>query len=434
MKRALLLLLTLAACTDHRAPITGAQALQVTLNSPTDPGSADNRLPDAARSVSMTITAIGPDGKIDTTFDHTLQVYVQFLGTLSPYFICTPGETNSPSTPCGTSLTTVQMSGGMGTLSNFTLPPVFGPTTVWFEDGCYLDGGSGKSNACPETTTYATGSSPTLWYRDPFIQDIRKPANESSPDAYEVGPVDNKNVAVAASRYGATGKLVITSVYSQGYTLADVNCKGAGGTPPCTASDYDYIDVFSYSAALDQEKRFLNEGQVVDGFAGGVSEFDGLLEIGFPQTFFNQDSPAVCSPPSATCNKAFEPQPDPMSATCVSDPAACTGPIMKLDQSWFTNTIYFKRNESNALEVDNAAVCNLDSDYATFKQWKLDLSGTGGNCTGNLINVVSAGIFDPTPYVGKKLPKVIGVERSINIGTFHVWIIYPRAMSDITTQ
>ena len=61
------------------------------------------------------------------------------------------------------------------------------------------------------------------------------------------------------------------------------------------------------------------------------------------------------------------------------------------------------------------------------------IPATGGNCTGNLIDVVSAGIFDPTPYVGMKIPKIIGNERSINIGTFHVFIIYPRSMADITT-
>ena len=48
---------------------------------------------------------------------------------------------------------------------------------------------------------------------------------------------------------------------------------------------YDYIEVFSYSAPTDQDMRFVSEDQLIDGFAGGVSEFDGLTEIGFPQTF-----------------------------------------------------------------------------------------------------------------------------------------------------
>jgi hypothetical protein len=194
-------------------------------------------------------------------------------------------------------------------------------------------------------------------------------------------------------------------VYTQGYTVADVKCKDANGTPPCVAGDYDYMDVFSYSAPLDQDKRFLSEGQVIAGFAGGVSEFDSLTEIGFPQTF-------VVGQPMV--NKALEPAP------------------VVFDPSWFTAPINFEHNESAAIEIDNAKVCNLDADYITFKQWKIDPSGAGGNCTGNFINVVTSGTIDldPSTLVGKTLPKVIGISRPI----FKHWIIFPRSMSDITVQ
>jgi hypothetical protein len=383
MKNILLIALALAACTDHLAPITGTQSLKVELTSPADPGSITNRLAPTARTVSLTITALDVDGNTDTTFNNTLQVYVQYLGTLTPYLGMPP-------------LATVPMSAGQGKLTNFMLPPVFGPTEVWLDDGT-------DANA-----TFATGVSPTLWFADPLIDDIRTPnAPPTSPDYFQVGPVDNKNVSVQASRYGANGRLVLTSVYPQGYTVADVNCSDANGTPPCTSMPFDFIDVFSYSAPLDQQKRFLSEGEVIDGFAGGVGEFNGLLEIGFPQTFVNTATPDI--------QTAREPAP------------------MKVDSSWFTNIALFKQYEAAALEIDNATVCNLDADYMQYKQWKLDLSGTGGNCTGSLINVVSQGIpIDPATLVGKKIAKVVGIERSINIGTKHIWIIYPRGLSDIT--
>jgi hypothetical protein len=406
MKALLLSFAVLAACTDTRAPIKGAQSIQVDLISPTDPGSLAVRLPDTARTVTIKLTALGPDGQIDTTYNRPLQVYTQFLGTLTPYI-------NTPSA------TTVQMVNGSAMLANYMLPPVFGPTSIWVEDGCYLDFTGSATPTCDNgSASYATGSSPTLWFRDPFIADIRCStdaatcaAQEAGSDPYGTGPIDNKNVTVLTSRYGATGRLVITSKYAQGYTLADVNCADMNGTPPCTSMDYDYIDVYSYSAPLDQEKRFLNEGQSVDGFSGGVSEFDGLLEMGFPQTFVN------CATGAANCpdvNTAREPTPK------------------VVDMTWFTNTILFKRNEANNLEIDNAVVCPLDAAYDQYKEWKLDLTGTGTNCTNNVIDVVSSGIFDPSPYVGMKIPKIIGNERSINIGTFHVFIIYPRSMSDFT--
>jgi len=382
MKTAILALAvsTLGACVDHEPPITGTQSLQVTLMAPTNPGDINNRLPDAARAVSLAITAKGPDGETDTTYNNQLQVYAHYLGTLSPYL-------GDP-----TPLAKVQMVNGQGSLSTM-LPAVFGPTTVWFDDGT------------DTTATYATGVSPTLWFRDPFIADLQTPKSETSVDALDAAPLDNKNVDVRASRYGANGRLVVTSVYTQGYTLADVQCKDANGTPPCVAGDYDYMDVFSYSAPLDQDKRFLSEGQVIAGFAGGVSEFDSLTEIGFPQTFV-VGQPVV--------NKAMEPAP------------------VVFDTSWFNMPILFEHVESAAIEIDNAKVCNLDDDYITFKQWKLDPSGVGGNCTGNFINVVTSGTveIDPATLVGKTLPKVVGISRPI----FKHWIIFPRSLSDITVQ
>jgi len=300
------------------------------------------------------------------------------------------------------------MSGGMGTLTNLTLPAAFGATTVWLDDGTDLD------------PTYATGVSPTLWYRDPLIADIETPASETALDALENAPLDNKNVLVTKSRYGARGRMVITSVFSQGYTLADVQCQDANGTPPCNYAmqpglatiggfntGYDSIDIYSYSAPLDQQKKFLTEGQVTDGFSGGVSEFDGLLEIGFPQTFVVTDTPDI--------NPAREP------------------PAIKVDTTWFTNIILFKRFESALLELDNAYVCPLDANYAQYKQWSVDLGGTGANCGANVVSIVSSGIaIDPSMLVGKKLSKVVGIERSVNIGSFHGFIIYPRALADFT--
>ncbi len=378
------LLASLAACVDHGAGITGTQSLKVELVSPADPGSIDVRLPDAARAVSVKISALDVNGALDPTYNNTLQVYAHFLGTLSPYLGMSP-------------LATTPMSGGMGTLS-LTLPPVFGPTTVWLDDG---------ADANP---TSATGVSPTLWYRDPFIADIQTPKNEMSLDALDVGPLDTKNIDVRASRYGANGRLIVSSAFSNGYTVADVNCQDAAGTPPCVSKDYDYLEVFSFSAPQDQDRRFLSQGQVIDGFAGGVTEFDGLTEIGFPQTFVHG---------AIEINNARQPA------------------TVKMDATWFANKINFERNEAGAIEVDNGKVCPLDADYVAHKQWKVDPAGVADAAvcaTKNVLNVISTSApdIDPATLVGKTLPRVVGILRPITIGSFVVWIIYSRAASDFT--
>lgn len=401
----------LGACVTHGAPISGTQSLKIELVAPTDPGSISTRLPDpmpgTASVVTVNVTALDADGNLDTTYDRTVDVYVHYLGTLTPYL-------------GGTPLLQIQMVAGVATNQMVTLPPVFGPTTLWFDDG--IDSSS----------TYATGVSPTLWFRDPLVHDIEAPADESAPTALYIKPLDSKNVSVRASRYGDRGMLVVSSVYSQGYTIADVQCADTNGTPPCTAADYDHLDVFSYSAPRDQDMRFLVEGERITGFAGGVTEFDGLTELGFPQTF-------VANVPDV--NKAREPAAVVVPRTCSNNQmpclvqSDCSGGVC--DAAWFTTPIDFERNEGGPIEIDNAKVCNIDADYTTYKQWKLDLSGAGGNCA-RYINVISSSIpIDPTKLENMIVPRVVGILRPINLGppaagVFNVFIIYPRSIDDLT--
>jgi len=386
MKKLAFIALTLGACVETKDPIQGTQSLRVEIKTPT--GSAATRLPDAARMVTIDVTALDAENQVDTSFNNPVQVYVNFLGTLTPYLGAQP------------TLATVQMNAGAASNISVMLPPVFGPTTLFLDDGG------------AENPTYAVGASPTLWYRDPYIRDIQMPADEMALDALSTSPLEAKQVRVGESRHGANGRLVVTSVFAQGYTVSDVMC-GAGGAPPCTAGDYDHKMVFSFSAARDEDGRVIREGQVITGFAGGVSEFNGLTEIGFPQTF-NEGEVDI--------NPARMPQPVTFAAT------------------WFTDKFNFERNEAAPIAVLGAKVCDLDSDYDTYKQWKLDPTGTGGDCKGNrnVLNVITNGIV-PDDTVrsmieGKTLPRVVGVLRPVNIGSFNVWIIYPRSMADLTLQ
>jgi hypothetical protein len=390
-----LALVLVTACTDTQPAISGTTSLAVTLVSP-DPGDVDHRIAATQTTVVVNIQAIDANGKPDTTYNKQVPVYAHFLGTLTPYLDVPTGLSMIPA-----SMTPpVNIISGVANNVTIKLPPVFGPTTIWFDDD--PDAGA----------TYAAGVSPTLWYRDPFIADIQTPSSETAVDTYSAAPLDGKNVAVNTSKHGANGLMVVTSVFAQGYTVADVAC-GANMTPPCIADDYDYVEVFSYSAPVDQDAQFLTEGQVIAGFAGGVTEFDGLTEIGFPQTFV-AGTPVI--------NKALEP------------------PTVVMDPTWFnTNKILFERNEAGAIEVDNAVVCPLDADYVTYKQWKVDPAGVGdaAACGGkNLINLITSGVstVDPGTLVGKKVPRIVGILRPINIGSFNVWIIYPRSDADLTVN
>ncbi|MGE0867218.1 MAG: hypothetical protein AB7P03_01555 [Kofleriaceae bacterium] len=375
-------------CIKELDPITGTQSLTVDLVSPASGGTQDQRLPDSQRTITINVTARGPDGEVDTSFDRDVQVYAQYLGTLTP--------------PLGslTPLASFHVTAGVATNQVVTLPPTFGATTIWVDDGQSAD------------PTYATGTSPTLWYRDPFIADLQAPADETALDALSSSPLENKQVKVGRSRYGARGRFVVTSVFAQGYTVSDVECADEAGTPPCTSQAYDHAMVFSFSAPRDTDGRRVEEGQLIAGFGGGVSEFNGLTEIGFPQTFVEQQD----------INPARMPAPAVVDGTTWFN--ALSDPLGKIN---------FERNEAAPIQINNGVVCPIDDDYATYKQWKI--APPGGSCGGfDVINVITAGTvtsIDPPALVGMTLPKVVGVLRPVNIGTFNVWIIFPRSAADV---
>lgn len=403
---ALVLGLVLAAgCTEHRGHgLEGPQSIQVTMVAPEDPGAIDRRLPDTQRTVLVDLAVLDADGEIDTSFTKQVRVYTQFLGTLTP-----PLEQLPP--------TLVPITGGVARGVTIPLPAqVFGPTTLWIDDG--------EGTGAEYVHGTIAGASPTLWFRDPFIADLQRPRDEMGLDALSRTPLQDKQVAVRGSRYGTRGRLIVTSVFAQGYTVSDVQCADAAGSPPCVAQDYDHAMVFSFSAPRGSDGHVLVEGEAIDGFGGGLTEFNGLTEIGFPQTFTPAYSDANGDGVNDTVDRARLPAPALLSP-------AWFGPL-----SMSTGRINFERNEAAAIEIRDGVVCPLDADYATYKQWKLDPAGVGGdNCQGgNLINVITAGVVtsvDPAAIVGKKLPKVVGILRPVSIGSFNVWIIYPRAASDL---
>ncbi|HEU4728632.1 MAG TPA: hypothetical protein VFT22_12100 [Kofleriaceae bacterium] len=380
-----LALVALTGCVDRRSGITGTQSIAVELIDPVDPGDLQHRLPAGAHAIEVNLAAYDAENRLDPSFDRDVQVYVQFLGTLTPTLGSRP-------------LATIHMTAGQATGQTISLPPVFGPTTLWVDDGGDAD------------PTYATGTSPTLWYRDPFIADIQTPLDEKALNALADSPLDNKQVSVSGSRYGEVGRLVVTSVFSQGYTVSDMKCSDASGAPPCAASAYDHIEVFSFSAPVDQNGRLLKQGQVIDGFTGGISEFNNLTEVGFPGTRTSSDDVV---------------------------PGRLPAPV-KLDPlTWFkglpdpAGIINFERNEAAPIEIDNARVCALDSDYDRFKQWKIDPTAAADCAASHVINVVTSGVItdlDPATLVGKTVPRVVGVLRPV----FNIWIINPRSADDLT--
>jgi hypothetical protein len=381
MKKSLVLALLLAGCVDHLPGPTGTQSLQVQLITPTTLGAPDDRLKPTVQEAQIKVTALDQDGAVDTSVTRMVDVYVQFLGTLTP--------DHDKKVP----LTRIQLTAGVSGVVSIPVSGVFGPTEIWVEDVETAD------------ASFALGSTDTLWFRDPYIFDIQT-VNPMALDLLSHSPLQDKNVTVTQSKYGAKGRLVVTGVYATGYTVDDVECLDDTGKPPCTAGAFDHAFVYSFSRARDQQGDSVVLGENITGFAGAVSEFKALTEINFPQTF----SDAAKKTP----NPAQVPLPQ------------------KIDSSWFNDVFLFEQNEAGLVEIDNAKLCPLDSTYEKYSQWRLDL-GTGCN---NSINVVTAGQvpFDPAAIkTDTVIPKVVGTLRPVAASaTTMVWIVYPRFSQDLS--
>lgn len=377
-----LLAVLAGGCVEELDPIAGTTSLEVTLIAPTETGSVDDRLEDDQRSVTIQVRALDAQGEVDTGLDASVDLFIHFLGGLSPDLADEP-------------FASIDLTAGASAEVALDLPAVFGPTFLWAE------------HASGDDATFATGTSPVIWYRDPFLEDVSRPPDEMALDAMERSPLESKQINVNASRHGEDGRMVVTATYAQGYTLSDVQC-GPGGAPPCTTGPYDSVLVFTFSRPRGEEGESIDQGDTVARLTGAIGEFNGLTEVNFPQSFMTGEE------------RDQDRIPDPVV----------------IQEDWLqANTIEMERVESALVAVEGAPLCELDEAYDTFKQWKLAVGGDCANRDG-VVNIITQGQvneFDPTAYeAGSVFPRVVGTLRPVNIGSFHVWIIYPRAMSDVT--
>ena len=173
------------------------------------------------------------------------------------------------------------MTDGVATNQTIMLPAaVLGPTTLWIDDGA--------GDRAEYVHGKVAGTSPTLWFRDPFIRDLQTPRDEMALDALTSTPLAGQaGRPCSASRYGAPGRLVVTRVFAQGYTVSDVQCADETGRAAVHGGGVrprDGVHVLARRATQDGHARSRRARRSTASPAG-VTEFNGLTEIGFPHTF-----------------------------------------------------------------------------------------------------------------------------------------------------
>lgn len=368
-------------CVEHVPIEHETTSLRVMVTSPTVLGSAADPLPDSTKTVTIAVQALDQAGHIDQLFTAPVQVYLHSLGVLS------------------TKPVTVSLANGTGT-GTIPLPLLYGETYLWVEDGLAQ---------ADHPASFATGTSPPLWFRGVFLDDVSHP-DETKASALSVSPLEGKQVRILGSKFGANGRIVVTAVYSSGYTASDVDCT----TLPCVAAPYGHIFAYSSSRPRDTSGNDLQVGHTLASLGGGIQEFNGFTEMNFPD------------------QKIADPNPrSTPSETYLPEPVVITGAM--LNDNSMEQKLRMESNESGLVALVDATVCALDSDYTRYSQWKVDV---GAGCA-TPVNVISAGQvngFDPAMYVGKRLRRIVGTLKGVNLSSRNIWIVQPRRSSDITTN
>ena len=384
MRRATLLLL-LAACAQNKGPTrTGPQSIQITVaGAPGSMGTRQNPL--TSHAITFDAKVLGPDGKV-FDIDRDLNLYIWFLGTLDRSFGMDQTQR------CATPTATVHVTHGVATGMNVTLPQAYGPTQLWLED-------------CNQPNpSYAVGSTEPFWFPYPTIADVSAPRVDPTCDPiitlFANSQLEGKQVAIDSS---PTGKIIVTGVFSQFYTVTDSGL-----------ATFHSLEVYSFGAPP------VSVGDVIQGqtLTGAISEFNGMTELNFPL---------------ATVVSHGEPLPAPTV-------------LQIADFNYGTDmakALKLEGLEAAAVELDDGCICPPGADYATFQQWSVAFKTTAGqyNCGRSYsLGVTTAGQvagWDP-PKQGHHLSRIRGVLVNIagcasktSGNPFGFFILHPRDASDI---
>jgi hypothetical protein len=321
--------LGLLSCQEQKGLLTDRiVSYRITLKAPTDLGTEAAPIDEPApHQVVFDVEALGADGQVRTDYDATVALWVFFEGTLSPVL----DESG---------VATVTLSQGVARDVTREIPVAFGPTTIWLEDvnrdaegvpscvGPYPPLGGG-ADAC----SYASGSSVTIHYRNPYLDEAQQPRDPNDFTATFQTLLQGKSVYIDHPR-DPDGLLVVTGSYAQAFTVTDIS-------PSAQTRGFNHMYVFSFSRAKRNDGTAVAAGDVVvecpggvcRGYlAGGIKEFVGFTELDFPIFDIN---PPYADTPDCRCGLSFKAD----GSRCESKTwFPCPEPV-RMDASWFLGLV-----------------------------------------------------------------------------------------------
>jgi hypothetical protein len=267
-----MLALVFVGCVDQRADPSRNQisSLILTITSPDPAHLGSPMAPITARSATFDITAVdgtgAPWGK-----DLDVNLFLSFggvkVGGSNPCLNAV--DPNQP-------LAVVHLTAGKIAGYKIDLPAAFGATNLWLD----------------ESVSHAVGASPTMFFRNPHIDEIQAPPDINAANASFCTPFDRKFVIIDEATNG--GKLVVSSVFSGAFTVTD--------TGPGDYAHFNSVYLYSFG----KPPPYIVPGRVVRSFSGNISKFVGFTELNFPLFETDENAPIDLSllPPPAVVTPA----------------------------------------------------------------------------------------------------------------------------------
>ncbi len=357
--------LLFTACVDVRpSPTKGVvSSIEVTLIDPPPDQVGSPSAPVSVPSATFTAIAVDDNGQ-QVAADLDVDVFISFGGVKTGGSSACGANVGAEDAP----LTTAHLKAG-ATTSPVTvmLGAAFGSTSLWLD----------------ERVSHATGASPTIYFRNPFVDEVQTPADPTSANATFCSPFNNRFLTVDHARSG--GKLVVSSVFDSAFVVTD-----SGATA-------GFNNIYLY--AFGKPPSYIVPGTIISSFSGNYSKFVGFTELNFPlfnaalddQGNYLQPDLTLVPAPIVLTHNDLSNQPKLISAS--AGVVEFTGVICQMNPP----------NPANDPNIQKT----IDS-WNKYNQFVVDGDGTCASFTNFAVEIPQKvlGKFDPTQVVGSTLDVV----------------------------
>jgi hypothetical protein len=389
-------------------------SIQLTLVSPAPDALGSPLMPIQTMAATFNLQAVDDHGN-DWTQDLDVQVFVSFGGV----------KTGGTSV-CGTDATgndpiaTIHMAGGAAQNQTVMLPQAFGPTAIWLDD----------------PVSHATGASPTMYFRNPYITEVQTPPDLTASNATFCSSFDGKYIVIDHAT--GSGQLVVSSVFQDAFAVTDTG-----------ATEFNSLYIYSFGQPPDD----IVEGRLINDMSGNISKFVGFSELNFPLFDAADDKPLVSPPPPVIISQSSLANRDNVG-------------LLKYGAS----VVVFTGNLCNPLPANPTMDPNIQSvidQWNKYDTFVLDGDGTCSSLTNFAVQLPAKvfGGFDPLTKVGASVtvvgmlqnnsgqnpyldangnpitcstqsPCAMGtcISNLCKKGSFNFWTVHPRTPADITVH